>query len=133
MQQTILELRQAMKLVREEIQKIRREKAARMGYISQPATPKSSHKSQRLPKEDSREMTFEEKRILSENINKLPAEGLGKIVQIIHSRMPHLAQNSPEEIEIDIDALDARTLRALERYVKTALRQSKNYLHVIHV
>jgi len=40
--------------------------------------------------------------------------------------MPNLAQNSPDEIEIDIDALDTATLRALEKYVKNSLAKKKN-------
>lgn len=67
-------------------------------------------------------MTFEEKRTLSENINNLPPEHLGKIVQIIHQRMPSLAQNAPDVIEIDIDALDTASLWHLDKYVKGVLK-----------
>lgn len=71
-------------------------------------------------------MTFDEKRRLSMNINKLPAEKLGKVIQIIHERSPKLAQSSaPDEIEIDIDALDTVTLRCLERYAKSVLTRER--------
>jgi len=60
---------------------------------------------------------------LSESINILPAENLGKVVQIIHQKMPNLAQNVLDEIEIDIDALDGSTLRHLQRYIKSVLHK----------
>jgi hypothetical protein len=73
-------------------------------------------------------MSFDEKRILSQNINLLAADQLGKIVHIIHQRMPWLAGNGDrqqqDEIEIDIDALDAGTLRALERFVHQQLHST---------
>jgi len=66
-------------------------------------------------------MTYEEKCELSENINKLPGPKLGRVVQIIKEHMPNLKQSDPDEIEIDIDALDNSTLRHLESYVKSCL------------
>ena len=33
--------------------------------------------------------------------------------------------STPDEIEIDIDALDAKTLRELEKYVKQCLNSAK--------
>jgi len=71
-------------------------------------------------REDATPMTLDEKRQLSVGINNLSSAQLGVVVQIIHDRMPHLTRtNNPFEIEIDIDTLDAATLRALERYVKS--------------
>lgn len=64
-------------------------------------------------------MSFEEKANLSTAINTLEPNHLGKVVQIIQAAMPHLAKNSPDEIEIDIDSLDAATLRKLETFVKS--------------
>mmetsp|Transcript_13663 Transcript_13663/g.47400 ORF Transcript_13663/g.47400 Transcript_13663/m.47400 type:complete len:515 (-) Transcript_13663:7-1551(-) len=61
-------------------------------------------------------MTFEEKRTLRLNINKLEPDKLGKVVEIIKKRMSNIVGNS-EEIEIDMDMLDNATLRELERYV----------------
>ena len=65
-------------------------------------------------------MTFEDKRTLSLNINKLPHEKLGKVVEIIKKRRSNVVGNS-EEIEIDIDLLDNTTLKELDKYVKDAL------------
>ncbi|XP_061093733.1 bromodomain testis-specific protein isoform X2 [Conger conger] len=68
-------------------------------------------------------MTYDEKRQLSLDINKLPGDKLGKVVNIIQSREPALRDTNPEEIEIDFEALKPSTLRALERYVMTCLRK----------
>jgi hypothetical protein len=65
-------------------------------------------------------MTFEDKRQLSLNINKLPHEALGKVVEIIKKRRSNVVGES-EEIEIDIDLLDNTTLKELDTYVKGAL------------
>ena len=65
-------------------------------------------------------MTFEDKRQLSLNINKLPHEKLGKVVEIIKKRRSSVVGES-EEIEIDIDLLDNTTLKELDKYVKEAL------------
>ena len=59
-------------------------------------------------------MTFDEKRTLSMNINKLPSGKLNKVLQIIAESMP-LGDQNDEEIEIDIGALDTKTLRELQR------------------
>lgn len=74
-------------------------------------------------------MTYDEKRQLSLDINKLPGEKLGRVVYIIQSREPSLRHSNLEEIEIDFEALQASTLRALEKYVMTCLRKrtKKNY------
>ena len=46
-------------------------------------------------------MSYDEKRQLSLDINKLPGDKLGKVVQIIQSREPALRDSNPDEIEID--------------------------------
>ncbi|XP_032073602.1 bromodomain testis-specific protein [Thamnophis elegans] len=68
-------------------------------------------------------MSYDEKRQLSLDINKLPGEKLGRVVYIIQSREPSLRHSNLEEIEIDFEALQASTLRALEKYVMTCLRK----------
>eukprot|EP01104_Vermistella_antarctica_P009096 TRINITY_DN231_c0_g1_i1.p1 TRINITY_DN231_c0_g1~~TRINITY_DN231_c0_g1_i1.p1 ORF type:complete len:937 (-),score=297.03 TRINITY_DN231_c0_g1_i1:1438-4248(-) len=71
-------------------------------------------------------MSREEKRQLSLDINDLPMEHLGMVVQIIHDSMPQLADaNSPDEIEIDIDVLEVSTLRTLERYVLSCKQKAQ--------
>lgn len=68
-------------------------------------------------------MTYDEKRQLSLDINKLPGEKLGRVVHIIQSREPSLRDSNPEEIEIDFETLKPSTLRELERYVMSCLRK----------
>ena len=74
------------------------------------------------------EMTFEEKRKLSVNLGLLPAEKLGRVVQIINEG-PSKIDNSEEEVELDIDKIDNQTLWKLEKYVTSCLRGSKKASH----
>ena len=82
-----------------------------------------------LPHYDSEEeeeivpMSYDEKRQLSLDINKLPGEKLGRVVHIIQAREPSLRDTNPEEIEIDFETLKPSTLKELERYVMTCLRK----------
>ncbi|KAK5854730.1 hypothetical protein PBY51_004901 [Eleginops maclovinus] len=73
--------------------------------------------------EETAPMSYDEKRQLSLDINKLPGEKLGRVVYIIQSREPSLRDTNPEEIEIDFETLKPSTLRELERYVMTCLRK----------
>lgn len=68
-------------------------------------------------------MSYEEKRRLSLDINKLPGEKLGKVVNIIKAREPTLRDTNPEEIEIDFEILKPSTLRELESFVHASLRK----------
>lgn len=68
-------------------------------------------------------MTYDEKRQLSLDINKLPGDKLGRVVQIIQSREPSLRDSNPDEIEIDFETLKPSTLRALEHFVASSLRK----------
>merc|ERR1719510_995020 len=67
-------------------------------------------------------MTYDEKRKLSLDINKLPGDKIGKVVQIIQMREPSLSETKPDEIEIDFETLKPSTLRELEKYVAACLR-----------
>nr|XP_039269216.1 bromodomain-containing protein 3-like isoform X1 [Styela clava] len=68
-------------------------------------------------------MTYDEKRQLSLDINKLPGDKLGRVVHIIQTREPSLKDSNPDEIEIDFETLKPSTLRELEKYVMTCLRK----------
>ena len=70
-------------------------------------------------------MTYDEKRQLSLDINKLPGDKLGRVVQIIQSREAALRDSNPDEIEIDFETLKPSTLRALERFVASSLHKKK--------
>ena len=68
-------------------------------------------------------MSYDEKRQLSLDINKLPGDKIGRVVHIIQSREPSLRETNPDEIEIDFETLKPSTLRALERFVASSLRK----------
>jgi len=68
------------------------------------------------------EMTVEEKRNLCILINKIEPKNLGKVIQIIHNGNPDFFKTTNqdvEEIEIDLDSLQASVLRELERFVNS--------------
>lgn len=65
----------------------------------------------------SRPMSFEEKRQLSIEVNNLPPERLGRVVEIIQAGMALEAQGDSDVIELDIESLNVRTLRQLQKYV----------------
>ncbi|ESQ27875.1 hypothetical protein EUTSA_v10018464mg [Eutrema salsugineum] len=71
-----------------------------------------------------RDLTFDEKRRLSEDLQDLPFDKLEAVVQIIKKRNPELAQQD-DEIELDIDSLDLETLWELYRFV-TEYKDSSN-------
>ncbi|KAI9086725.1 hypothetical protein K1719_031319 [Acacia pycnantha] len=74
-----------------------------------------------------RDMTYEEKQKLSTNLQSLPPEKLDAIVQIIKKRNSALSQHD-DEIEVDIDSVDAETLWELDRFVtnyKKSLSKNK--------
>ncbi|KAK9150450.1 hypothetical protein Syun_008759 [Stephania yunnanensis] len=74
-----------------------------------------------------RDMTYEEKQRLSLNLQSLPPEKLDSIVQIIKKRNSSLCQRD-DEIEVDIDVVDAETLWELDRFVtnyRKSLSKSK--------
>uniref|UniRef100_A0A3Q2QGH6 Bromodomain containing 3 n=1 Tax=Fundulus heteroclitus TaxID=8078 RepID=A0A3Q2QGH6_FUNHE len=78
--------------------------------------------------ESSLPMSYDEKRQLSLDINRLPGEKLGRVVHIIQSREPSLRDSNPDEIEIDFETLKPSTLRELERYVKSCLQKKQKKL-----
>eukprot|EP00095_Tigriopus_kingsejongensis_P011462 maker-scaffold1042_size67897-snap-gene-0.10 protein:Tk11462 transcript:maker-scaffold1042_size67897-snap-gene-0.10-mRNA-1 annotation:"low quality protein: bromodomain-containing protein 2-like" len=75
--------------------------------------------------DDAKPMSYDEKRKLSLDINKLPGDKIGRVVHIIQSREPSLRETNPDEIEIDFETLKPSTLRELEKYVATCLRRTK--------
>ncbi|KAK1616551.1 hypothetical protein QYE76_022068 [Lolium multiflorum] len=63
-----------------------------------------------------RDMTIDEKRKLSNNLQNLPPEKLDVIVQIIKNKNLSVRQHE-DEIEVEIDSMDAETLWELDRFV----------------
>lgn len=65
---------------------------------------------------NNRDLTMEEKRRLSEELQDLPYDKLETVVQIIKKSNPELSQQD-DEIELDIDSVDINTLWELYRFV----------------
>ncbi|KAL6629417.1 hypothetical protein ACP70R_029182 [Stipagrostis hirtigluma subsp. patula] len=63
-----------------------------------------------------RDMTMDEKRKLSDNLQNLPAEKLDVVVQLIKNKNLSVRQHD-DEIEVEIDSMDAETLWELDRFV----------------
>ncbi|CAG7906321.1 unnamed protein product [Brassica rapa] len=63
-----------------------------------------------------REMTMEEKGKLGVNLQELPPEKLGQLIQILKKRTMNLPKDG-DEIELDIEELDNETLWELDRFV----------------
>uniref|UniRef100_A0A0D9VEB5 Bromo domain-containing protein n=1 Tax=Leersia perrieri TaxID=77586 RepID=A0A0D9VEB5_9ORYZ len=65
---------------------------------------------------DKRDMTIDEKRKLSNNLQNLPPEKLDVVVQIIKNKNLSVMHHD-DEIEVEIDSMDAETLWELDRFV----------------
>ncbi|CAL4999619.1 unnamed protein product [Urochloa decumbens] len=75
-----------------------------------------SMKKPRAKDPNKRDMTIEEKRKLSENLQNLPPEKLDAVVQVIKNKNLSVRQHE-DEIEVEIDSMDAETLWELDRFV----------------
>ncbi|TVU33287.1 hypothetical protein EJB05_25080, partial [Eragrostis curvula] len=75
-----------------------------------------SMKKPRAKDPNKRDMTIEEKRKLSDNLQNLPPEKLDAVVQIIKNKNLSVRQHD-DEIEVEIDSMDAETLWELDRFV----------------
>jgi Bromodomain extra-terminal - transcription regulation/Bromodomain len=71
-------------------------------------------------------MTFEDKVRLSQNVEKLPGDKLQKLVTLISKASKSTMEvNNNEEIELDIDHMDNKTLRDMEAFVNQTLYRRK--------
>merc|ERR1711970_627015 len=73
--------------------------------------------------DDKTPMTYDEKRQLSLDINRLPSDKLGHVVSIIQQREQSYRDSNPDEIEIDFEQLKPTTLRELDKYVSFCLKK----------
>ena len=102
-----------------EMMKAQIEVLHRTGNTPTGTTPVGGKLNELTPELLHRAMTFEEKRELSMNINRLPEGKLGRVLQIISERVPlKPGQQRDDEIEIDINSFDTPTLRELQHYVR---------------
>jgi ribosomal protein L29 len=71
-------------------------------------------------------MTFEEKYSLSQNVSRLPGDKLQKLVALVSRNTDSTMEvNNEEEIELDIDHMDNKTLRDMEAFVNHTLFRRK--------
>merc|ERR1739838_869032 len=73
--------------------------------------------------DDTTPMSYDEKRQLSLDINRLPSDKLGHVVSIIQQRESSYKDSNPDEIEIDFEQLKPTTLRELDKYVSHCLKK----------
>ncbi|KAM3915446.1 bromodomain testis-specific protein [Leptodactylus fuscus] len=107
---------------------LKKKKKMKQKGLKKKSSVNDSKKKQKKPPlsdddEQAKPMTYDEKRQLSLDINKLPGDRLSRIVHIIQSREPSLKDSNPQEMEIDFETLKPSTLRHLERYVSISLRK----------
>ncbi|XP_037530288.1 bromodomain testis-specific protein [Nematolebias whitei] len=62
-------------------------------------------------------MTYQEKKQLKSDINKLPGDKLGDLLNIIRNRETCIQETSPDKVEVDFELLKTATLRTLQRFV----------------
>ncbi|CAI8592551.1 unnamed protein product [Vicia faba] len=73
-----------------------------------------------------RDMTYEEKQKLSMHLQNLPSDKLDAIVQIMKKQNSALSQHD-DEIEVDIDSVDAEILWELDRFVTNYKKSLSKY------
>lgn len=86
-----------------------------------PPKPKSIVSTSGGDKKLQREMTYQEKESLVENLQLLPALMQDEIIRLMKERNPDLSQKD-DEIEVDIDSFDNATLWELDACVKNGLK-----------
>mmetsp|Transcript_33955 Transcript_33955/g.79381 ORF Transcript_33955/g.79381 Transcript_33955/m.79381 type:complete len:221 (+) Transcript_33955:76-738(+) len=90
--------------------------------------PAASAKARPVEADDKTPMSYEEKRQLSAQMNKLPGKRLAMAVSLIHECQPKIVMQNgedPDEIDIDLDRLETPLLRQLERLVKEQASKKK--------
>lgn len=73
-------------------------------------------------------VTYQDKKKLSQDIEKLDEDTLKNVISLIHERTPLTGTNSdPNYFEIDLDVLDSATIRELQKMVERAnAKRAKN-------
>eukprot|EP00514_Thraustochytrium_sp_LLF1b_P002206 CAMPEP_0184522682 /NCGR_PEP_ID=MMETSP0198_2-20121128/8419_1 /TAXON_ID=1112570 /ORGANISM="Thraustochytrium sp., Strain LLF1b" /LENGTH=618 /DNA_ID=CAMNT_0026913539 /DNA_START=685 /DNA_END=2541 /DNA_ORIENTATION=- len=72
-----------------------------------------------------RPLSYQEKRQLGQDINKLPGDMIEGVIRIIQESGAPLGMEEDEEVELDIEALDTPALKKLQRYVKKSLSKAR--------
>lgn len=81
------------------------------------------------PQDPHRPPTLVDKKMFSQNIYNISAEDLGRVVQVLDCRCEAAIKKiDPEDIEIDIDAIDPMTFWVLDQLVKDVLPGGKKHI-----
>jgi hypothetical protein len=113
-----------------DLEKKLKELSKQVAELNQPApmsgtkVNRSGTKSSKSPAVLEEPMSIQEKKILCENIKRLPPDSLRGVWEIVSKGLPN-NQHNKEELVFDIDALPVKVTRELERYVKNKMGQNK--------
>jgi hypothetical protein len=73
-------------------------------------------------KDQSRPPTLTDKRMFAQNLYNISSEDLGKVIQILDQRCESCIKRiDAEDIEVEIDAIDAASFWVADNFVKEAL------------
>lgn len=128
MQNIIAELRNEHQKLLNELQKLVKGKngsdaeRSNIGVNGAKSKPKRSRKKPVVKIEEPETFTVKQKTLLSEKINKLTAEDLQQMVDLIEAELPESAKQSGE-LEIDLEALSVSTLKKLDVFVDSCLKR----------
>jgi len=84
-----------------------------------------------------REMSFEEKASLSSAIDRLCRQPLAltRVVKMVKATAPYLIHQETEELEIDLDRLDSKTLwgwkATVDSWLQASRKASKKSVHAV--
>ena len=90
-------------------------------------SPNAGYEGDADPDAGVRPMSYDEKRQLSQDINRLPPDNLAQVVEIVtqhETAFGNRESGANDEIEIDFEALRPKTLRELEKFVHSVLSGS---------
>jgi hypothetical protein len=73
-----------------------------------------------------RPMDYEEKQQLGQLIGQLDNAYSSQVFDLIQSSCPSALDDTSDEVELDIEKLDARTARKLEQFVKSVINKNRN-------
>ncbi|KAF7203860.1 transcript variant X2, partial [Nothobranchius furzeri] len=80
----------------------------------------------RKPMQSLEPVTYLEMKQLQSDINKVPSDRLCEMLKIIQSRETCLQHATLEEVEVDFQMLKTSTLRALQMFVASCVKERKN-------
>lgn len=70
------------------------------------------------------ELSMDQKMYVSQNIESLSPDQLSRVLALIKEGMPNVAEEGSEEIELDINSMDKRTLYRLHSYIRKCKRKT---------